>query len=114
MQVITFTSATSEALVYIRKQADLIILDNIMPGLSGIDLLRALRQQPNASSAPVLMLTAAQNPNLRWSALDEGATLFRTKPINPAEVRLTVERLLSSHGARTPPRKASTRLQRKA
>lgn len=73
---------------------DLIILDSMLPGLSGLEVLTALRQQPRTASLPVLMLTAKGQDRDREAATRAGATVFMTKPFDNTEIRATVRRLL--------------------
>jgi DNA-binding response OmpR family regulator len=67
------------------------ILDVVMPGLGGLDVLRALRSEPATADIPVLMLSASvQNPDME-AALKAGATDYLTKPFSYADLldRLT-------------------------
>ncbi|PRY94864.1 response regulator receiver domain-containing protein [Hasllibacter halocynthiae] len=69
---------------------DAAILDVMLPGRSGFDVLRALRADPATAALPVLMLTARGQDKDRALALALGADDFMTKPFSNAEV---VERL---------------------
>jgi two-component system OmpR family response regulator len=74
---------------------DVIVLDMMMPGLSGLEVLAELRRRPELASTPVVMLTArAQSPD-REAAERLGANRFVTKPFSPAELIATVEELLA-------------------
>jgi two-component system cell cycle response regulator len=65
-----------------RNQPDLILLDVDMPGIGGIDLLLALRADPQTARTLVVMFSANQNADLRLAALKAGADEFLTKPID--------------------------------
>jgi len=80
-------------------EPDLIMLDLHMPGLDGLDLLRALRLLlPPSSYVPTLMLTADATVRTREKALAAGANDFLTKPFNLVEVSLRVGNLLQTRG----------------
>ena len=75
-----------------KKQYDLIVLDVVMPGMDGFQVMDALREIETGSYVPVLMITAQPEHKLR--ALREGAKDFVSKPINTAEVLMRVFNLL--------------------
>jgi CheY-like chemotaxis protein len=59
--------------------ADLIILDQHMPGLSGLQTLRAVKQQPHCRSQPVVMMSAAASPSEIISFYEAGAIRYLAK-----------------------------------
>ena len=63
---------------FFKKPADLVILDIMMPGASGIEVLKTLRQAGN--STPALFLTAKAEVNQRVEGLDAGADDYLPKP----------------------------------
>lgn len=75
---------------------DLIILDVMLPGKSGYDILRELRAQDVTKDVPVMMLTARGQAKDREMALGLGATQFMTKPFSNAEVLESVRTLAGS------------------
>jgi CheY-like chemotaxis protein len=58
---------------------DLVVLDVMMPGMTGLDVLRALRSDPRLQSLPVVIYTAAEEPSYRAEALRLGAQEFCVK-----------------------------------
>lgn len=72
---------------------DLVILDHMLPGLSGIEVLQALRGDPSTHDVPVLMLTAKGLPRDREAAERAGVSLFMTKPFSNAEMLAAVRSL---------------------
>lgn len=64
------------------QQPDCVVLDVMMPGMSGIDLLAQLREQPATTALPVLMLTAADDDDTTWSAWSRGASGYLSKPFD--------------------------------
>lgn len=77
------------------KPADLVISDFAMPGANGFDLIHRLRQHAEFDGIPTLMVTAQADAALRQQALEEGFAAVLTKPVDPALLIETVERLLS-------------------
>ncbi len=73
---------------------NLVILDAMLPGRSGFDVLRELRGDPVIKSIPVMMLTARGQARDRDLALSLGATFFMTKPFSNAEVLERVRALV--------------------
>jgi DNA-binding response OmpR family regulator len=61
-------------------QPALMILDVMLPGQSGFDILRTLRADPQAKELPVIMLTAKGQSSSRDLAMECGASLFMSKP----------------------------------
>jgi DNA-binding response OmpR family regulator len=59
---------------------DLVILDLMLPGRSGFDILKDLRAGPETRNLPILMLTAKNQSHDRDAALQAGASLFMAKP----------------------------------
>jgi two-component system phosphate regulon response regulator PhoB len=73
---------------------DLVLLDWMMPGLSGLDLCRALRSDPATSGATIVMVTARVMPSDRDQALAAGADHFVGKPFSPVALLDTVRHAL--------------------
>lgn len=73
---------------------DMAILDVMLPNLSGLDILRRLRDHSRLAGLPVLMLTAKVQKRDREEAEQAGATEFMTKPFDNSEVVDTVRRLI--------------------
>jgi len=86
---------------------DLVLLDMLMPGMDGFQLLHELRQQPALQDVPVIFLTAAQDRELLLRAFDSGAVDYVTKPFIPEE-------LLARVGAHIALKQARDRLERVA
>ena len=74
---------------------DMVILDVMLPGRSGFDILRDLRADADLSGTPVMMLTAKGQTRDRELAEQLGATRFMTKPFANSEVIATVRELVS-------------------
>ncbi len=75
---------------------DMIILDVMLPGRSGFDILRDVRAHDVTKAIPVMMLTARGQEKDRELALRLGANHFMTKPFSNAEVRDQVRNLIEA------------------
>ena len=84
-----------EALAAIgREVPDLVVLDRMLPGLSGDEILRGLRSEARTRSLPVLILTARREEEDRIEGLELGADDYLTKPFSPRELALRVRSIL--------------------
>lgn len=92
------TTDSSEALALIKTiQPDLILLDYHMPNVSGLDILRGLRDiVPATDYLPVIVLTADTSDEAKQQALSQGAKDFLAKPLDRAEVVLRIQNLLDT------------------
>jgi DNA-binding response OmpR family regulator len=72
----------------------LIILDLMLPGMSGIDLCRRLRREPQTRRTPIIMLTAKTSESDRVTGLDIGADDYITKPFSVRELMARVRAVL--------------------
>jgi DNA-binding response OmpR family regulator len=87
----------ANAVDVIRKAApDLVMLDVMLPGKSGFEILHDLRADPALSNLPILMLTARGQSRDRELAEKAGVSRFMTKPFSNAEMLDAVRELTSS------------------
>jgi CheY-like chemotaxis protein len=83
-----------ESLELARKvRPDVVILDMMMPRLSGLEVLTWLRQEKELSDTRVIVLTA--QPEAREDALREGADVVMVKPFEPSQITVAVEEVLA-------------------
>jgi len=73
---------------------DIIILDWMMPQISGIEVCRRLRRNPETRTTPIIMLTARGDETDRINGLDIGADDYVTKPFSTAELLARIRALL--------------------
>ena len=92
---VTTASSGEEALRHATSTAfDLIVLDMMMPGMDGVDTLRALRACSTTSQVPVVFMTAKAHPQELQLFRDEGAAGVIAKPFDPLRLPQEIERIL--------------------
>jgi two-component system response regulator MtrA len=77
------------------ERPDLAVLDVMMPGVSGLDAIRAIRADPALADLPVILLTARAQESDVETGFDSGADDYITKPFSPRELASRVQALLS-------------------
>lgn len=77
---------------------DLVILDHMLPGRTGLEVVASLRADPATSDLPVMMLTAKSQFRDRQAAEEAGVTHFMTKPFANAEMVAAVRALAAGPG----------------
>jgi PleD family two-component response regulator len=76
------------------REPDLLILDNSMPGLSGLEVCRTVKDNPFTARVPVLMLTAEADVSRKVAGFEAGADDYLAKPFDPRELRARVTALV--------------------
>ncbi len=91
----TFNSAL--AIQTLRQQKpDIVILDLMMPDISGLEVLRFMRREPEFEHIPVIIVSAKSMPGDIRAGMEAGASLYLTKPVGYLELKQAVERLIHS------------------
>lgn len=89
------TASGDAALAYARAQpVDLVVLDLMLPGLSGLEVCRALRADRATAALPIIMVTARAEEADRITGLDLGADDYVAKPFSPNELVARIRALL--------------------
>ncbi|GKS69492.1 two-component system, OmpR family, phosphate regulon response regulator PhoB [Nitrosomonas sp. PY1] len=73
---------------------DLVLLDWMLPDVSGLEFARKLRQEERTQSIPIIMLTARTQENDKISGLEAGADDYITKPFSPRELQARIKAVL--------------------
>lgn len=90
-EVITASSGEDALDTASAQSPDLMLLDMMMPGMDGFDLLSQVKQRPELLRLPVVFLTAAHDRELLLRAFDAGAVDYVTKPFMPEELLARVD-----------------------
>lgn len=77
-----------------RERPDAILLDVLLPGESGFDVCRQLRNDSKVKDTPIILLTAMTDPSVSTYGHDVGATITLRKPFGPATIIKTLEQVL--------------------
>jgi two-component system, OmpR family, phosphate regulon response regulator PhoB len=91
-----------------RERPSLIVLDLMLPGMSGFDVLEQLRADESTRDVAVLMLTARREEPDRIRGLSLGADDYLTKPFSPAELVLRIQAILRRTGSASMPANADS------
>lgn len=78
---------------------DVLLVDIVMPGRSGFDLIDALKRQPGGLESRVIFMTGLQEPANTYRAMELGATTVLHKPLDPEQLRHVVSTSLHSASA---------------
>ena len=94
------TSSSAPALsMMTAEKPDIVLLDIMMPDVSGLDVLRQMRSDPALASIPVVIVSAKSMPADIRHGIEAGASTYLTKPVGFLELREAVERALGSQSA---------------
>jgi two-component system phosphate regulon response regulator PhoB len=77
-----------------RLQPDLVVLDIMLPGADGIEVLKAIRTEPSTEATPVIMLTARAQEADKVVGLELGADDYMIKPFSPRELMARIKAVL--------------------
>ncbi len=72
----------------------LLLVDHMLPGMTGLQFIRTLRRMPRYKDVPVVMVTADTSRELRAKALEAGVTEFLTKPVEAVSFRALMTMLI--------------------
>jgi CheY-like chemotaxis protein len=98
------TSSSTPALNLIAtEKPDIIILDIMMPEVSGLDILRQMRQDSVLANIPVVVVSAKSMPADIRDGMEAGASMYLTKPVGFLELKEAVERALGNQSTSAAP-----------
>ena len=93
-KVLRADSAEDAMLLVTEVLPDVVLLDWMLPGLSGIQYARRLRSEERTTGLPIIMLTARSDEHDKVSGLDAGADDYLTKPFSPRELQARIKSVL--------------------
>lgn len=88
-----FSSAPAIPMIS-QEKPDIIILDIMMPDISGLEVLRYMRREPDLLSIPVIVVSAKGMPGDIKTGIEAGATMYLTKPVGFLDLKQAVEQVL--------------------
>lgn len=77
-----------------KEKPDIVILDVMMPEISGIEILKIMRAKPELSQIPVVVVSAKSMPSDIKTGLEAGASVYLTKPVGFLDLTQAVENIL--------------------
>jgi CheY-like chemotaxis protein len=89
----SFSSGPAISLIA-NEQPDLVILDVMMPDVSGLEVLRFIRREANLQNIPVIVVSAKSMPSDIQDGMDAGASVYLTKPVGFFDLKQAVEKLV--------------------
>lgn len=92
--VVTALNGPDALAICERGEADIVLLDVMMPGMNGFEVCRRLKSGPTTAHIPVVMVTALDQPSDRLKGLDAGADDFLTKPLDDTALFARVRSLV--------------------
>lgn len=85
-EVVTASNGFEAILAVEEQQPDIVITDIMMPRLTGLDFLKALKNNPATAKVPVLLISAMDQANIVQQGLEMGAVDYITKPFKISEI----------------------------
>jgi len=96
-RVLKTSSSTPALTMMSAEKPDLVILDIMMPEISGLDILRQMRRDPALADIPVVVVSAKSMPADIKNGMEAGASMYLSKPVGFLELREAVDRALGSN-----------------
>lgn len=96
-RVIKMFSSTPAIPMIKQEKPDVILLDIMMPDISGLEVLRFMQREPELAKIPVIVVSAKSMPSDIKSGLEAGAAMYLTKPVGFQDLKNAVEQVLNNH-----------------
>jgi len=93
-RVIKMFSSAPAIPIIAQERPDVILLDVMMPDISGLEVLRYIRREPELASIPVIILSAKSMPGDIKTGIEAGASMYLTKPVGFQDLKQAVEKVL--------------------
>ena len=94
-RVVKMFSSTPAIPLIAQEKPDLIILDVMLPDVSGLEVLRFMRHDPELTGIPVIVVSAKSLPSDIKTGLEAGASMYLTKPVGFLDLKQAVEQVLA-------------------
>ena len=98
-RVLKTSSSTPALMMLTAEKPDVVILDIMMPEISGLEILRQMRQDPELANLPVVVVSARSMPADIKIGMEAGASMYLTKPVGFTELKEAIERALGGQSA---------------
>lgn len=95
-RVLKMSSSTPAIGLITAEKPDVVILDVMMPDVSGLEVLRFMRREPTLKDIPVILVSAKSMPSDIQVGIDAGASVYLTKPVGFQDLNQAVEQVLAS------------------
>jgi two-component system phosphate regulon response regulator PhoB len=93
-RVLKTYSSTPAISMIAKENPDVVILDIMMPDVSGLEVLRFMRREPQFTNTPVIVVSARSMPSDIKEGLEAGATLYLTKPVGYLDLKKAVDEVV--------------------
>jgi CheY-like chemotaxis protein len=94
-RVLKCFSSTPAIELLASERPDVVVLDMMMPDVSGLEVLRFMRREPGLKEVPVIVVSAKSMPTDIKIGMEAGASAYLTKPVGYLDLKQTVEKLLN-------------------
>ena len=91
----TYSSTPAISLIA-NEKPDVVILDIMMPDISGLEVLRFMRRDPQLKDTPVIVVSARSMPSDIREGLEAGATIYLTKPVGYLDLKKSVDQVMQA------------------
>ena len=98
-EVVNFFGGSAAVQKLADQAPDAVVLDLMMPDLSGLEVLDFIKEQPNLSSLPVVIVSAKTMPDDIEKGLKAGAVAYLTKPVSFSDLRAAIDSAISDNSA---------------
>ena len=93
-RVLKTYSSTPAISMIAKEQPDVVILDIMMPDISGLEVLRFMRREEQLMDIPVIVVSARSMPSDIQEGLEAGATIYLTKPVGYLDLKKAVDEIM--------------------
>lgn len=97
-RVVKIFSGTPAIGIISAEPPDLVVLDIMMPDVSGLEVLRFMRREPHLQNIPVILVSAKSMPSDIKIGMDAGASRYLTKPVSFLDLKKAVDDLVLARG----------------